>query len=267
MRILFLGDVVGRPGRQLVTTELPRLRREHNADFVIVNGENAAAGFGITKDTASELFAAGADCVTTGNHVWAAKGNQPFLEEEIRVLRPANFAPGLPGRGSWIYRTESAGTIGVINLVGRIFMDPADCPFRTAMALVEDLSRQCDAIVVDFHAEATSEKHALASYLDGRVTAVLGTHTHVQTADEQVMPGGTAFISDVGVTGPRGGTTIGVRTDQIIGKFLTGLPVKFEVPKGGPAMLSAVVVEQAPRGMSAASIRRVQVLTDGAETV
>jgi 2',3'-cyclic-nucleotide 2'-phosphodiesterase len=165
-----------------------------------------------------------------------------------------------------VFRTAEAGTVGVINLIGRVFMDPADCPFRTAMGLVEELSRQCDAIVVDIHAEATSEKQAMGWYLDGRVSAVIGTHTHVQTADERVLPGGTAFITDVGMTGPTE-TVIGATTDIIVKRFLSGLPAKFEVPKSGASELCALWVETEPQGMRARAVRRVRVLTDGAESV
>lgn len=266
MKILFVGDVVGRPGRHAVRRLLPGLCEEHKPDLVVVNAENAAAGYGITQSTARELREAGAHCLTTGNHVWAQKEAYELLDRDHTILRPANLPPGVPGVGAQVFRTVSGERVGVINLVGRIFMDPADCPFRVGLDQVTALAPQCEAIIVDFHAEATSEKYALAHYLDGRVTAVIGTHTHVQTADEQVLEGGTAFISDCGMTGPLD-TVIGVKTSVALGKFLTGLPARFEVPKQGRAMLCGVLVETAPGSLRALSIRRVQVLTDGADQV
>lgn len=266
MNILFVGDVVGRPGRRAVRTLLRGLREEHEADFVIVNAENAAAGYGITEGTVRELLDAGADCLTTGNHVWAQKEAHQLLDRDHRVLRPANYPPGAPGVGHSVFQTEKAGTIGVLNLMGRVFMDPVDCPFRIGLELTEHLGKQCDAIIVDCHAEATSEKAAMGFHLDGRVTAVIGTHTHVQTADERILPLGTAFISDCGMTGPKG-TVIGVKREIALRRFLSGLPARFEVPKGGAAVLCAVLVETKSRAMGARAIRRLQILTDGAEEV
>jgi 2',3'-cyclic-nucleotide 2'-phosphodiesterase len=264
LNILFVGDVVGRPGRRAAQLLIPELQRKHEADFVVVNAENSAAGYGVTASTAQELFAAGADCLTTGNHVWAQKETPALLLGEPRLLRPANYPPGAPGAGSGVFRSSGGATLGVINLLGRIFMDPADCPFRAAVAELEKLRERCDAILVDMHAEATSEKAALAYYLDGQVTAVIGTHTHVQTADEQILPGGTGFISDCGMTGPVG-TVIGVRTEIIVQRFLSGMPVRFDVPKGGPAMLNAVVVRTTGRGLMCTGMERIRVLTDGGE--
>lgn len=266
MTILFIGDVVGRPGRRAVTHLLPQLRDQYRPDFVIVNAENAAAGYGITQSTASELLGAGADCLTTGNHVWAQKEAYELLNRDPRILRPANFAPGVPGHGSWVYPAGKAGAVGVINLIGRVFMDPADCPFRTAAALLEPLRAQCNAVIVDFHAEATSEKAAFGRYLDGRLTAVLGTHTHVQTADERILPGGTAFITDVGMTGPTE-SIIGAKVEIIVNRFLNWLPARFDVPKAGPAVLSGVVIETEGAGPRAKTIVRFQTLTDDADAV
>lgn len=266
MKILLVGDVVGRPGRRAVHRILPALRREHAVDFVIVNAENAAAGYGITASTARELLDAGADCLTTGNHVWAQKEAYELVERDHRILRPANFPPEAPGRGASVYEAADGHAVGVINLIGRIFMDPADCPLRIGRELAGDLGRQCDAIIVDFHAEATSEKAACAFHLDGLVTAVIGTHTHVQTADERIFPHGTAFISDCGMTGPVD-TVIGVKPEIVVRRFVTGLPARFDVPKGGAAVLSAVLVETNPRGLAARTIDRIRILTDGTEEV
>jgi len=266
VKILFVGDVVGRPGRRAVKDLLSWLREQHNADFVIVNGENAAAGYGITAKTAKEIRSAGADCITTGNHVWAQKEAYELLESDHRILRPANYPPGVPGVGVNVFQARNGQKVGVINLLGRVFMDAVDCPFRAASELVEQIHLECDAIIVDFHAEATSEKAAMGFHLDGQVTAVIGTHTHVQTADEAILPQGTAFISDCGMTGPTN-TCIGVKPDIILQRFTCGLPVRFDVPKGGQAALSGVVVETRPESILSQSIQRVRILTNGAEKV
>lgn len=245
---------------------LPELRERYLPDFVIANGENAAAGYGITRSTAAELFESGVDCLTMGNHVWAQKEAYALLEQDSRILRPANYPEGVPGIGFGVYPTAGAGAVGVVNLLGRVFMDPVDCPFRVGMQAAERLGSQCDALIVDIHAEATSEKCALARYLDGKATAVLGTHTHVQTADETILAGGTAFISDVGMTGASDGV-IGVRPDVVIHRFLTGLPARFEVPTGGPSQLNGVVIETDAGGRKASHIERIRILTDGAGEV
>ncbi len=241
MRILFVGDVHGRPGRRILTARLPALRRLHGADLVIANGENAAGGSGINAAVAEELFAAGVDVITGGNHTWQIREAYELLDSDPRILRPANYPPGVPGRGSAVVTTRSGRTAGVVNLMGRVFMGELDDPFRAARAEADRLRERTPVIVVDFHAEATSEKQALAWYLDGRVSAVVGTHTHVQTADERILPGGTAYITDVGMTGPRDGI-IGMDRSRILERFLTQLPVRFEVA-GGPAQLNAVVVD------------------------
>jgi len=259
--ILFVGDVCGRPGRAALRKLLPELRREHDAHFAIVNGENSAAGFGITPDTAAEMFDAGADVITTGNHVWAQKGAYDLLDRDRRILRPANYPPGVPGQGSGMFRAADGRWVGVINLLGRTFMHPVDCPFRAGLQAAEELMTQCDAVIVDFHAEATSEKAALAHYMDGQVTAVIGTHTHVQTADERVLAGGTAFISDCGMTGPTG-TIIGVTPDIVIRRFVNALPARFEVPRGGEAQLNAVVLRTDTLSVRATGIARIQALTN-----
>jgi metallophosphoesterase (TIGR00282 family) len=245
---------------------LPELREQYLPDFVIANGENAAAGYGITRSTAAELFDSGVDCLTMGNHVWAQKEAYTLLEQDNRILRPANYPHGVPGIGFEVYHTPGAGAIGVVNLLGRVFMDAVDCPFRAGMQAAERLGKQCDALIVDIHAEATSEKCALARYLDGKVTAVLGTHTHVQTADETILAGGTAFLSDVGMTGASDGV-IGVKADVVINRFLTALPARFEVPVSGPSQLNAVVIQTGADGRKATRIERIRILTDGAAEV
>lgn len=256
MRLLFIGDIVGRPGREAVSQLLPALREEYSPDFIVANGENAAGGMGITKETAAEVFQSGVDVVTLGNHVWSKKEVYTYLDEEQRLLRPANYPAGAPGRGWNIYLTKNGIRIGVINLCGRIFMENLEDPFRTADAILLELSQHTNLIFVDFHAEVTSEKSALGWYLDGRVTGVLGTHTHVQTADERILPGGTAFISDVGMTGPID-SVIGVKKELIISRFITQMPTKFEIAEG-KAMLSAVLVEADCSTGQALSVMRIQ---------
>lgn len=260
MRILFLGDIIGRPGRRAVATLLPDLLAEHRVDFVIANGENAAAGLGLTEKTAVELLNLGIDVLTSGNHIWQHKEARDFLPRRRQVLRPANYPPTAPGYGWGVYRARNGEELAVINLQGRVFMDPMDCPFRSGDAVLAELPPVA-AIVVDFHAEATSEKVALARYLDGRVTAVLGTHTHVQTADETILAGGTAFVSDVGMTGPSD-SVIGGIPEVMLQRFLTGIRVKFEVPRGGACILSAVVIESAPHSHTARSIQRILIPLD-----
>lgn len=255
MNILFIGDVVGRPGRFALTQRLNRLVDRHQIDLVIANGENAAAGFGLTGDTLRELLDAGVDVVTTGNHVWDKKEILGFIDQQDCLLRPANYPPGLPGRGCGVYVTAGGIEVGVLNLEGRVFMNNLDCPFRAADRLVEELRRRTPLILVDFHAEATSEKVALGCYLDGRVSAVVGTHTHVQTADERVLPGGTAYITDVGMTGSRD-AVIGIRKELAIERFLTQTPVRFEVAKKDPVLCGVVIAADEQTGR-ATSISRV----------
>ncbi|MBU0610730.1 MAG: TIGR00282 family metallophosphoesterase [Armatimonadetes bacterium] len=255
MKILFVGDIVGRPGRRALAMALPRLVDKYDCEFVIANGENAAAGFGLSRKVADEIFAAGVDVMTTGNHVWADKEIFQLLGETDRILRPANFPLSNPGFGSGIYATKSGHTVGVINLIGRIFMDPVESPFLRGDEELAKVSG-ADAIIVDFHAEATSEKRALGYYFAGRVSAVIGTHTHVMTCDEEILPGGTAYISDCGMAGPMG-TVIGIEKEIALRRFLTGLPERFEVPKAGPALLSAVVVEVSLDNKAALDIQRI----------
>lgn len=230
VNILFIGDIVGRPGRQAISRELHRLVDRYSVDLVIANGENASGGFGITPETARELFANGIQFITSGNHIWDKKESYEYLGREARIIRPANYPEGAPGRGSGTVDTPGGIKIGILNLEGRIFMDNLECPFKTADREIALLSQSTNIIIVDFHAEATSEKSSLGWYLDGRVSAVIGTHTHVQTADERVLTDGTAYISDAGMTGSFD-SVIGVRKDEPIRKFITQLPLKFEVAK------------------------------------
>lgn len=256
MRILFIGDIVGRSGRQAVARLIPEIQAEFRPDFVVANGENAAAGLGITKETALEILDCGVNCITLGNHVWARKEIGEYLNDEPRLVRPANYPDGVPGRGWAVYSSESGSSVGVINLCGRVFMDCLENPFLAADKILETLTCQTNVILVDFHAEATSEKAAFAWYLDGRVTAVIGTHTHVQTADERILPGGTAFITDVGMTGPVD-SVIGLRKELIISRFLTLMPSKFDVAEG-EALFSAVIMDVDSVTGKALGIKRLQ---------
>lgn len=257
MRILFIGDIVGKPGRQAVAHLLTGMREEYTPDFVVANGENAAGGMGITRETGHEIFQAGVDAITLGNHVWAKKEAYPFLDEEPRVIRPANYPEGVPGHGYVVLNTRAGEDVALLNLCGRVFMDShPDSPFKVADAIVETLARDAGVIIVDFHAEATSEKNALAYYLDGRVSAVIGTHTHVQTADERILPGGTAYITDVGMTGPLD-SVLGLKKELSIARFITQMPCKFEVAEGD-TVLSAVIVDIDSATGKASRIERVQ---------
>ncbi len=255
MNLLFIGDVIGRPGRAAIKTRLPAIISRYQVDFSIANAENAAGGLGVTQTVAEELLAAGVDVLTTGNHVWKHREFAEFAQSEHRIVRPANYPPGAPGRGAELFQTAHSGPVAVFNLVGRVFMEPLDCPFRAADREIEALRGKTNLVVVDIHAEATSEKSALGWYLDGRVSAAIGTHTHVQTADERVLPGGTAYITDVGMTGPRD-SVIGIRSEPVIERFVTGLPTRFEVATG-PVILNAVVVRIDAETGTARSIERV----------
>lgn len=228
--ILFIGDIVGKPGRHALGQQLHKLVDRYKVDLVVANGENAAGGFGITPEKARELFDLGVHVITTGNHVWDKKESTGFLDRETAVLRPANYPPGVPGHGSVVATTSGGIKVGVLNLEGRIFMSPIDCPFRIADQEIASLKLETPIVLVDFHAEATSEKMSLGWYLDGRVSALFGTHTHVQTADERILTQGTAYLTDAGMTGAFD-SVIGVRKDEPIQRFLTQLPAKFEVAK------------------------------------
>jgi metallophosphoesterase (TIGR00282 family) len=241
VKLLFIGDIVGQPGRRAVRDLLPKLREKHGLDVVVANGENSAGGSGITVKTAQEIFAAGVDVITSGDHLWDQKEVMELLASERRFVRPSNYPPGTPGQGSTLFQAEGRPPLGILNLQGRTFiMPPLDNPFPCALAEVERLRRATKVILVDFHAEATSEKLALARMLDGKVSAVIGTHTHVQTADEQIFPGGTAFLCDAGFTGPHE-SVIGRQIEPIIQRFLTGMPQKFEVAENRVLLQGAVV--------------------------
>ena len=257
MRLLFCGDIVGRAGRDVVVERLPALKRDHAIDFVVANGENAAGGFGITKKICDDLYGAGVDCITTGNHVWDQKETIGFIGNDARLLRPFNFPAGTPGKGTGIYPTAKGKKVGVINLMGRLFMDPLDDPFQQIEQLLNAhrLGGNCDALILDFHGEATSEKMAMGHVVDGRVSLCVGTHTHVQTADERILPKGTAYITDAGMTGPHE-SIIGVTVEAALGRFLNGMPAKFEAASG-PARLNAIVISADPATGRATAIERL----------
>ena len=256
MKLLFIGDIVGRPGRDLVRTGLAAIVARYGVDFVIANGENAAAGFGITRDLGEQLFSYGIEVMTSGNHIWDKKEVLDYIPLEPRLLRPANYPAGAPGRGACLARAANGVAVGVVNVMGRVFLAAIDDPFTTAAREVARLKAEGAAIVfVDVHAEVTSEKIAMGWYLDGAATAVVGTHTHVQTADERVLPKGTAYLTDVGMTGPHDGV-IGVEKAPVIAKFLSGLPARFETASGDPR-LNAVVITADPATGRATGIERV----------
>jgi len=255
MKILMVGDVFGEPGRAAVKKLLPKLRQQHAIDLVVVNVENAAAGFGVTPQIAREVLEQGADVMTSGNHIWDKKEIVEYITKENLLLRPANFPAGTPGVG---HVTVKAGPhrVAVVNLMGRVFMSAIDCPFRKADEILNELTKETRVVLVDMHAEATSESVAMGWYLDGRVSAVVGTHRHVQTADERVLPGGTAYITDLGMTGPID-SVIGVDKDLILQRFLTQMPVRFEAAKG-PAALHGVVITVDPETGRASDIVRIR---------
>lgn len=250
MRILMIGDVVGRPGRRAVQQLLPGLLHDYDPALVIANGENSAGGIGLTPDTVKELCDSGVDVVTTGNHVWAKKEIIPHMDGELPIIRPLNFPPGVPGRGF----IQRKGVV-VVNIIGRVFIGQYDCPFRAMDSFLSEIKAESKVIVVDFHAEATSEKVAMGKYLDGRVSAVLGTHTHVPTSDTYIMPKGTAYVTDVGMVGPID-SVIGVDTQSAIRSFLTGMPHRFFVSEG-PAMFDAIMVEVDEASGRATGIKRI----------
>jgi hypothetical protein len=255
VKVLFIGDIVGKLGRTALKALLPPVVTRYRIDLVIANGENAAAGFGITESVATELFESGVHLMTSGNHIWDKKEALPYLSKEHRIIRPINYPAGVPGAGSIVWQVNGF-KVAVVNAAGRVFMANLDCPFRSVAAEIERLRAETNVIIVDFHAEATSEKIAFGYYLDGRVSAVLGTHTHVQTADEKILPGGTAYITDVGMTGPAV-SVIGIEKEQIIERFLFQMPMKFETAKG-PSIFSAVVIEIDGRSGKASAIQRLQ---------
>jgi len=256
MKILVIGDIVGSPGRQAVKALVPKIKKEEGVEFVVANAENAAGGSGITPDIAEELFGYGADVLTSGDHIWKKKEVEEILDREPRLLRPANYPKGAPGFGGSVTKSKSGIDVGVICLVGRVFMAAVDCPFRAAREEIEKLKQKTNIILVDMHAEATSEKIAMGWYLDGDVSLVFGTHTHVQTADERILPKHTAYISDIGMTGPFD-SVIGRRTEQIIQRFLTQLPVRFEMATEN-VQLHGVILDVDEKTGQAISLKRVQ---------
>lgn len=266
MRILFFGDIVGKPGRQVLKELLPALRREHAADVVVANGENASGGIGLTAETLRELLGMGIDILTTGNHVWKHRDLYGPLDKEPRLLRPANYPAGAPGRGLGVYDLPGGHRLAVLNLCGTTYMDPLDCPFRTAETLLARLEAEEGAPavrLVDFHAEATSEKKALGWFLDGRVSAVIGTHTHVQTADAMLLPGGTAYLTDAGMCGVEA-SVLGMDHKVIVDRFLTRLPQRFR-PATGRGSLNGVLLDVDEATGRARSIRALRVACPAAE--
>jgi metallophosphoesterase (TIGR00282 family) len=256
LKILFIGDIVGKPGRRAILRLLDNIKNSYQIDFVIANAENASGGFGITPDVLRELFDYGIDLLTSGNHIWDKREIIPKLDEEKRLLRPANYPIENPGTGSVVFQTEADENIGVLNLLGRIFMNSIDCPFKTAIEEIKKLKARANVIIIDIHAEATSEKMAMGWFLDGKVSAIIGTHTHIQTADERVLPEGTAYITDVGMTGAMD-SVIGMNKDIIIERFLTQRPQRFKVAKRD-IQLNAVIIDINPKTGKSNSIQRLK---------
>jgi metallophosphoesterase (TIGR00282 family) len=259
---LFIGDIIGHPGRRALRRYLPRLKDKLSPDFVVANAENAAGGVGITEEVGRELLEL-VDVLTSGNHVWDKKEVLPYLSREPRLLRPANYPPLNPGHGFYVLESRRGWKAGILNLQGRVFMEPLDCPFRVADDAVAKLRAATPVIIVDFHAEATSEKQALGWHLDGKVSAVIGTHTHVPTADECILPRGTAYITDVGMVGGYR-SVIGIRPEQAVARFLTGRPQRFEPEKEG-AVLSSVFIEVEAATGRALSVRRESIVEDSGD--
>ena len=258
MKVLFIGDIFGEPGRRALARAVPRLVAQRQIDIVIGNGENAAGGFGITPELAEELFDLGLAVITTGNHAWDKKEILDYFPREPRLLRPANYPGGVPGHGSVVVESAGGEQLGVLQLMGRAYMPTLDCPFQVAKKELAALKKRTAAVIVDMHAEATSEKMAMGHYLDGEVVAVVGTHTHVQTADDQILPKGTAYMTDIGMTGPLH-SVIGVKKELAIEKFLTGMPRRFEVASG-PSVFCAVLIELDARLGKALSIERIRII-------
>lgn len=257
MNILFIADIVGKPGRWAVSQLLPDLLRTHQIDFAIANVENAAGGFGLTREIAKKIHSYGVDCLTSGNHIWDRKDIYPYLDEDQRILRPANYPPDAPGRGAGIFESASGQKIAVLNIQGRVYIKEIDCPFRVAKEEIERLKGETNVLIMDLHAEATSEKVAMGRYLDGRVSAVLGSHTHVQTADETILPGGTAYITDVGMTGPHD-SVIGVKTEDALARFLLQIPRRFTLANRD-VKFSGVLVKVDPDTGKATDIERLRI--------
>ncbi|MBI5328308.1 MAG: TIGR00282 family metallophosphoesterase [Deltaproteobacteria bacterium] len=257
VKIFFIGDIIGKPGRSAVKELLPDIIEKHAVDLVIANGENAAGGFGITPNIAEELIGLNIDVITSGNHIWDKKEIIPYIADKKWLLRPANYPEGAPGLGWTILKTRAEMKIAVINLCGRVFMDNLDCPFKAAVKIIEEVKHETSAIILDMHAETTSEKAALAWFLDGKASAVIGTHTHVQTADERILPQGTAFITDAGMTGSIN-SVIGMQKEIVLERFLTQMPKKFEVAAKDVVMQGVVVSIDSKTG-KARAIERISV--------
>lgn len=257
MNILFIGDIVGKPGRSAVAASVPALRRERGVEFVVANGENSAHGAGLTASTVRELFDAGVDVITSGDHIWDQKEIYEVIEREPRLLRPLNLSTSAPGRGSVVVNAVGKMAVAVMNLQGRVFMPQSECPFRAAESEVARLRVKTNLIIVDLHAEATSEKIAMGRFLDGKVSAVIGTHTHVATADEQVLPGGTAYITDAGMCGPHD-SVLGRSTEMVLRRFLTMMPQKMEVADGD-VLLCGVILDVDEDSGRARSIERIRI--------
>ena len=255
MKILFIGDIIGKPGRDLLQKGLRTLIEHYGIDFVIANAENSAGGFGITKDVGDAILETGVDVMTSGNHIWDKKEAIEYIGVEPRLLRPANYPAGVPGRGSYVAQSGDGRAVGVINVMGRVFMLHIDDPFAVALREIDAMRHRTKVIIVDFHAEATSEKVAMGWHLDGRVTMVVGTHTHVQTADERVLPNGTAYLTDAGMTGPHD-SIIGMEREPALARFLTGMPSRFEPATGNPR-LNGVVLEADDKTGRAVSVTRL----------
>ncbi|MFH1570197.1 MAG: TIGR00282 family metallophosphoesterase [Gemmatimonadota bacterium] len=262
MRLLFVADVYARPGRRAAAEIIPRLVRDRGVDFCVVNGENAADGFGLTEQIAGKLMSYGADVITSGNHVWNRADFMPYLQRTDRVLRPLNYPEEAPGRGSTVVASRSGVPVAVVNLQGRTFMPTIDCPFHRGRAEVERLRRETPVVLVDFHAEATAEKMALGWHLDGLASALIGTHTHVQTADERILPRGTAYLTDAGMTGVRD-SVIGTRAEIAVQRFLSQVPMRFK-PADGPALFCGALVDVDESTGRATAIERLQLLADHA---
>jgi len=260
IRILFIGDIVGRPGRELVRQGLHPLVERYAVDLVIANVENAAAGFGVTREVGDALFGFGVDVMTSGNHIWDRKEAIDYIGTEPRLLRPANYPSGVPGNGSYLARTALGRPVGVVNVMGRVFMLNTDDPFAVVLRELEALRTRTRVVIVDFHAEATSEKIAMGWHLDGKVTAVIGTHTHVQTADDRILPGGTAYLTDAGMTGPHD-SVIGVQTEAILDRFRRAMPARMETATGNPRLNGAVITADPATGLAVA-IERISFSSD-----
>ncbi|MDD5691608.1 MAG: TIGR00282 family metallophosphoesterase [Candidatus Omnitrophica bacterium] len=256
MNILFIGDIVGSPGRKAIAKLVPGLRAEMGIDFVIANAENSSGGSGITAKVAAELFSSGVDVLTSGDHIWKKSEIFQLINQEERILRPINYPEGSPGRGAHVFKAANGLKVGVINVNGRVFMDALECPFKTTLRACNELAKETKIIIVDVHAEATSEKVALGWYLDGKASAVLGTHTHIQTADEKILPKGTAYLTDAGMTGPYD-SVIGRNVEDVLTRFLSSIPVKFNVAEENIQLHGAFVRIDEKTG-SAVSISRVQ---------